>query len=268
MKSTDTERLHPRIDRKLARIARSSLVPPAWHGAWSGLGPQSTGEERLRVCQAIREARTLSEDAGYFLVCWAVEKLADDEVSQLSDPLRTLNVFECGQAFDRILGDLLERHEEALMAALLRTEPDEHARRREIGRQFFFMLDDEGKDDAKGWLDGLLRAVAAGVVASRPVESLAYRYCPDQFVRELHVRPPAGVAGPAVPGWAIDIERLREAFDKIDGCGWYAVPAGPGESPYLWVEGKYDGREVFLRLLPDAADAVGEEKGWEVWKKP
>jgi hypothetical protein len=32
MKSTDTQRLHPRIDRKLARVARSSPVP-AWHGA-------------------------------------------------------------------------------------------------------------------------------------------------------------------------------------------------------------------------------------------
>src|SRR5205085_11677491 len=74
MKTTDMERLHPRIDRKLARVARSSPLP-AWHEAWSELGPHSTDEERLRVCRAIREAGALSEDAGYFLVSWAAEKL-------------------------------------------------------------------------------------------------------------------------------------------------------------------------------------------------
>ena len=133
MKSTDTGRLHPRIDRKLARMARSTPVP-AWHEVWSELGPHSTGEEQLQVCRAIREAGTLSEDAGYFLVCWAAEKLADDEVSRLLDPLRTLNVFEGGRAFDRILGDLLEGHGEAGMANLFRTDPEEHERRREAGR--------------------------------------------------------------------------------------------------------------------------------------
>jgi len=267
MKSTDTQRLHPRIDRKLARVARSSPVP-AWHGAWSGLGPHSTDEERLRVCRAIREAGALSEDAGYFLVSWAAEKLADDEVTRLSDPLRTLNIFEGGRVFKRILGDLLEGHGEAGMANLFRTNPEEHDRRREAGRLFFFKPDDQGKDDATGWLDGLLRAVAAKVIASKPVAGLAYRYCPDAFVLQLHVCLPAGADGPAATGWAVDIDSLREAFDKIDGCGWYAVPAEDGERPYFWIEGKFAGREVFLRLLPDVAEAAGERKGWEVWKKP
>ena len=217
------------------------------------------------MCRAIRDAGTLPEEAGYFLVCWAAEKLADDEVSRLSDPLRTLNVFEGCRAFDRLLGDLLEGHGEAAMADLLRTDPEEHDRRREVGRLFFFGPDDKGKDVATGWLDGLLRAVAVAVVASRPVDGLAYRYCPDQFVRELHVRPPAGLPRTGGTGWAIDIGRLREAFDRMDGCGWYAAPADPGESPYFWVEGKFDGREVFLRLLPDGAE---EDKGWEVWRKP
>jgi hypothetical protein len=268
MKSPKPERFHPRIDRKLACIARTSPVPPAWHVAWSGLGPQSTGEHRLRVCQAVRDSGTLPEEAGYFLVSWAAEKLADDEVSRLSDPLRTLNVFESCRAFDRVFGGLLEGHGEAPMAALLRTDPDEHARRREAGRQFFFRADAEGREDTLGWLDNLLRAVAAAVVASRPVDGLAYRYRPNQFVRELHVRPPAGVPRPVEPAWAIDIERLREWFDRMDGCGWYAAPADPGESPYLWVEGKFEGREVFLRLLPNGAHAAEEDVGWEVWRKP
>jgi len=262
MKSTDTKRLHPQIDRKLARIARFTQVP-AWHEAWSGLGPHSTDEERLRVCRAIREAGTLSEDASYFLVSWAAENLADAEFSRLSDPLRMLNDFEGCRAFDRILGDLLEGHGEGGMANLFRTDPDEHDRRREAGRLFFFKPDDERKEDATGWLDGLLRVIAARVIASKPVAGLAYRYSPDLFVRQLHVGPPAGAAGPARAGWAVDIESLRATFRRIDGCGWYAVPAEDGGHPYFWIAGKFDGREVFLRLL----SAAEEGKGWEVWKQ-
>jgi hypothetical protein len=62
----------------------------------------------------------------------------------------------------------------------------------------------------------------------------------------------------------VDVERLREAFDKIDGCGWYAAPAEEGESPYLWIEGESEGREVFLRVLP-AAEAGRDHK---VWRRP
>jgi len=60
------------------------------------------------------------------------------------------------------------------------------------------------------------------------------------------------------------IEKLRKVFDKIDGCGWYAAPSEDGEDAYFWIEGKFDSREVFLRLLPDAAT---ERKSWQVWKR-
>jgi hypothetical protein len=37
----------------LSRIARTSPLLPAWHAAWSQLGPKATEEERLLVCQAV-----------------------------------------------------------------------------------------------------------------------------------------------------------------------------------------------------------------------
>ena len=149
------------------------------------------------------------------------------------------------------------------MANLLRIGPEEHDRRREAGRFFFFGPVDDEEAENPDWLDRLLRAVATRVVASKPVDSLAYHYRPNQFVRELHVCPSAGAANFAGPGWAVDLENLREAFDKIDCCGWYAVPADRDESPYLWVEGTFDGHEVFLRLL--LAAAAG--KGYQTWGK-
>jgi hypothetical protein len=252
MKAKETERLHPAIDRKLAAAARSSPTPP-WHDAWSRLGPKSTHGERLGACRAVRDAGTLPEDAGYFLVAWAAEKVAEEEDARRADPLRTLNLFEAVRAFERAFADLLERLGEAGMASLFRTDREEHDRRREAGRLYFFgPLEDEEEDDPD-WLDGLLRAVAARLVASSPVESLAFRHRQHGGFQEVHVLPPE-------PCWAVDVEGLREAFDKIDGCGWHAAPA-EGEVPYLWVEGELDGREVFLRLLP-AAEAGLDYRTW------
>jgi hypothetical protein len=249
MKSPDNERLLPRIDQKLARFVKSSGIPPVWVKAWSGLGAHSTDEERLRVCQAIRDAASFSEDKGYFLVCWAAEYLADKETARLPDPLLTLNIYESIKTCTRVLADVLARYGEGKMANLCRTNQEEHDRRREVGRLFFFgPIEDEEAGDAT-WLNDLLRLLATRIIASKPVESLAYRYQSS----DLQV-------GIAAPGWAIDIESLREVFDKIDSCGWYAAC----ERPYLWLEGAFDGREVYLRILSDTA----QEKGWEIWKKP
>ncbi len=267
MKSGAPERLLPVIDRKLATLVRSLPATPVWHEAWSRLGPQSTHEERLKVCQAIRDAGTLPEDEGYFLVCWALEQIADEEDARLDDPLETLNLHEMVRTSYRNFPALLERYGEGLMAAQFRTDLEGHDRRREAGRLFFFgpyeLEDDEV--DPPGWLDGLLRAVAARLVASQPVDRLAYRYEPGGFVRVLHVCLPAGVVGLGGAGWAVDVERLREVFEEIESCGWYVAPTGEGESPYLWVEGKFGGRDVFLRLLA-AADARTVE-GYQTWKR-
>jgi hypothetical protein len=247
MKHKESKHLHPAIDRELAAVARSSKATPPWHDAWSRLGLKSTHEERLNVCQAIRDAGTLPEDDGYFLVCWAAEHLAEEEDdARPADPLRTVNTFEAVRASERAFADLLDRQGEAAMAKLFRSDRKEYERRREAGRLSFFGPAEDEEAADPGWLDRLLRAIAARVVASIPVEALACRHSQGCGFHEVHVCPPAGL------GWAVDIEGLREAFDDIDGCGWYAAPAGEGDGPYLWIEGEFDGQEVFLRLLQSA----------------
>jgi hypothetical protein len=245
MSGKDRERLHPAIDRKLAAIARSAKATLPWHDAWSWLGPESTHEGRLAVCQAVRDAGTLPEADGYFLVCWAVEHLADEEDAGRADPLQTMNTYEGVRAYERTFATLLRKHGEGRMADLFHTNIEDHDSRREAGRLSFFGPDDDKEVDDPDWLDRLLRVVAGRLVASEPVNALAYRRGPGGSSQEVHVLPPAGQS------WAVDIEGLREAFEKVEGCGWYASPE-KGEVPYLWVEGELDGREVFLRLLPSA----------------
>lgn len=262
MSGKDQERLHPRIDRKLARVVRSSPVPPSWQEPWSRLGPESTQEQRLEAFQAIRDSATVPKDAGYFLVSWQVENLAAEVQEKLRDPLQTLNMFEARRTSDRIFTELLERHGERKTAKLFLTDSGEHDRRREAGRQFFFGSEGAEAPQDPAWLEHLLRAVAYGIVAPVPAEGLSCRYRQDGDYWEVHV------LGPSEGGrdWAVDIERLREQFDRIDGCGWYAVPAGQGDSPYAWIEGMFQEHEVFLRVLPEGPwPEDGTE--YQVWRR-
>jgi len=78
-------------------------------------------------------------------------------------------------------------------------------------------------------------------------------YRPSERLEVLDHRP-ALVLGQFVAEGvaAVAAARLR----RVERC--------PGSA----TEGKFDGREVFLRLLPEMAEAAGERKGREVWKKP
>ena len=49
MSTMDRERLHPVIDPRLARIAKSLPQAPPWSEPWLGLGPQSTEQGPSRL---------------------------------------------------------------------------------------------------------------------------------------------------------------------------------------------------------------------------
>src|SRR4051794_24409795 len=102
MSTTIPERLHPIIDAKLSSTARSLPGVPTWYEPWHRLGPKSTLEERLLVCRAIRDSGTLPDDAGYFLMSWALENLSVEAESKLEDDLQTMNRRQCRRASDRI----------------------------------------------------------------------------------------------------------------------------------------------------------------------
>jgi hypothetical protein len=260
MDTRNKERLGTVIDRKLAGLARAAPQSPAWHEAWSQLGPGSTGEERLRVCLAIRDSGSLPDAAGYFLVCWKAEDLAADAVGKLRDPLPIVNRYEVRRTSDRLFAELLERHGEGRIASLFHTDPEGHARRREAGRQFFFGPEEtEGPWDA-GRLAALVRAVADCITASTPVAALEYWHRRDWDSFEVHVRPASG----GQSGWAIDVEKLRAAFEDVEEVGWYAVPGIPS---YCWIAGTFLDREVFLRVLADASQTTEPGESYTVWKR-
>jgi hypothetical protein len=62
------------------------------------------------------------------------------------------------------------------------------------------------------------------------------------------------------PGFSLDLERVRAAFERVEDLNWNAHCVGPGdEGPCISVEGQFAGHEVWLRVLAYAPD--DEEPG-------
>ena len=52
-----------------------------------------------------------------------------------------------------------------------------------------------------------------------------------------------------------DIEtQCRAVFENVAACGWNAFGSGDPEGPYVYVEGTFKGRELYLRVLAEAPD--------------
>jgi len=107
MTGHDAERLHERIDRKLAALARDLPSPSGWFESWSCLNRKATPEDRLWLCRLIRDSGTLPDDAGYFLISWIVEQMAEQETDQARHPLETINLFEACRTSERLLGRIV-----------------------------------------------------------------------------------------------------------------------------------------------------------------
>src|SRR4051812_40773050 len=73
--SQDNDPLHAAIDARLAQIAATAATPPPWHEAWTRLGPESSEEERLAVYRGVRDAGSVPEEAGFYLVSWQVDAI-------------------------------------------------------------------------------------------------------------------------------------------------------------------------------------------------
>ena len=64
----DGHPLHASIMGKLAEIAAASSTPPPWVTFWEKLGPKSTDHERLAFYRTVRDAGSLPDDAGFYLI--------------------------------------------------------------------------------------------------------------------------------------------------------------------------------------------------------
>jgi len=81
----DNHPLHAAINVKLAEIAVASPTPPSWYEDWLRLSAESTDTERLAIYRAVRDAGSVPEDAGFFLVAWLLDVMTDARAGVVVD---------------------------------------------------------------------------------------------------------------------------------------------------------------------------------------
>jgi len=286
MDNNENDPWHAAINAKLAEIAAASSPTPAWHEAWSLLGPES-----LAVYRAIRDAGSVPEDAGFFLVSWQIDAItlldAEDALRPYEERLEVLRKkhgldedeppssgegppdYEEAQdqlydAWDALYAAKLEELGEPEMARLFRADQEEFGRRSEVSRQFFHGPEDD--DEGTDWLDQLLAVVGACVEADSPMGPLGMRYREEEGFWDVWVYPtPVELVGGrhdgqiVVPGFTLDLEQLRTAFDSVAAIGWNSLGLNSDEGPCVSIEGQFQGRDIFLRVLAQFPE--GEEQG-------
>ena len=155
MAAREGDPLHDAIGVRLVRIAGASSTPPAWFGAWYRLRPESPEEARLAVYQAVRNARAVPEEAGFFLVSWQIDALtlrdAKDSLREHQDRLEAICEARGGEedaeyaaaerqlheAWDALYAKQLEAFGEQEAARLFRDDRVRFEHLSEAGRQFF-----------------------------------------------------------------------------------------------------------------------------------
>ena len=75
MNTRDDSFLYAAINMRLACFIRITRQTLSWYGAWMSLSNESSEEERLSVYQAIRNAGSLPEEAGFYLVAWQIDTM-------------------------------------------------------------------------------------------------------------------------------------------------------------------------------------------------
>jgi hypothetical protein len=295
----DNHPLYAAINRKLAALLAATPLPPAWSEAWVRLGPHSSEEERLAVYRAIRDSGVLPAEAGSFLVAWQADALvlrdAGEALREHAERLQAIRhrygvgedepwpegqeppeyaraLEQIHDAWDALYAARLDELGEAALARLFREDRAAFGRQAEAGRAYFHDAHDE-EQDGEDWLEGLLDAVAECVEADSPLGPLGLRYAEEDGCWEVTIYPtPVELVGGAhdgevvAPGFTLDLEQLRAAFDSIVALGWNALGLNDPEGPHVHVEGVYQGRELFLQVLAQAPD--DEEPGLKMDATP
>jgi hypothetical protein len=289
------------INAKLTSLLDQLADKPSWYGRWHRLSLESTEEERLTVYQAIRDSGILPEDASFYLVSWQVDALAEHAAeTTLRDLDERLSAIErehgleedeiwepdeappeyqavlrqYNDAWDELFAARLEQHGEQALAALFRTDRAEYERRSEAGCLFFHGRNTVDALDDSDWLDSLLEAVGASLEPESPMGPLALRSREEEGFWEVDIYPtPVELLGGADDGalvsapFSMDFEQLRATFARIDSTGWNAYGWYNDDGPFVWVEGSFQGHDVFLRVLAQAPEGEGPGTKLRVTRK-
>jgi hypothetical protein len=274
------------IDTRLERLAESSDAVPCWYDGWQRLHAGSSDEERLRVYQAIRDARSLPEEAEFYLIASQIDAIvsrrAEATLKTLADDMTAIERahglstdemwlpgeapaeyervrLEYQRAYDSLYLEQLDACDEHQMAVLFETDRPRFDRINEAGRQYFHGAAARQETELPEWLDDFVEAVAGHMLADETMGPLGVLYREEDNFWEVMLYPsPVEMIGGAEdgavvhPGFSLDLEGLRAMFDRVDDSGFNTHGGCGSLGPCLWLEGEYRGREIVLRILTAA----------------
>ncbi len=121
--------------------------------------------------------------------------------------------------------------------------------------------------DLPKWMEPLVEKVASSITVHGPDGPLELRFRKKEGRYEilLYLLPVEMVGGPhdgglAAPGFLLDLPQLQSAFTRVDALYWDAHGTGEeqaADGPCLAVQGEFDSRTIWLRVLAYAPDDVG-----------
>lgn len=282
---------HARIRRKLAAIAAASSPTPSWYEAWQQLSSESMDFERLIVCQAIRDDDRLPPEAGFYLVALQAEEFVrereEEEMPELRRQLRGLaenlaaNATETTDAeaaesrelleqiqldpYQNDLLDILIAAGEYEMADLHEDDEYEFDRIRELGHNFFHGAPAPPVENREAWLAELEKKVY-DLVSWHDLTSTFERRdhrCGDYWSIEFYPELVDIVGGAedgekVVPDFAVDLQGLSGMFEEIDEAKMSVPRTDAYLRPFVRIEGRYEGQNVFLSLFLHPS--------WQKWR--
>jgi hypothetical protein len=136
---------YSRVDAKLKALARESGDLATWKEQVGRLSSATSDEDRVQTYQAIRGAKALPQDTGFFLIAHATQWIFPDTGGGWEEELEE-EAFDDNKAdeeLDQHVLTLLRRFGENEMAELYVNNRLEYDRRYERGRQFFYGPPDE-----------------------------------------------------------------------------------------------------------------------------
>lgn len=118
--------------------------------------------------------------------------------------------------------------------------------------------------DLPGWLDTLVDAVAASMTPHGPIGPMGLRYRQDEQRWEVLVYPlPIEMIGGAhdggvvAPNYSLHLPSLLSHLTHVHSIDWEAFGVSDDDPPCLSIDGIYQHRHIWLRLLAYAPADVG-----------
>ena len=122
------------VDAKLVSIARTH--PGPWKSLVERLSDSTTDDDRMNTYLAVREAKAIPDEAGEFLISWAIQWMPIG--GDLAPDDDDFDEEAAGRKFDEEMLAQLRRYGANDLAEMFVTNRLEFDRRHERGRQFFY----------------------------------------------------------------------------------------------------------------------------------